>query len=117
MTIGFTTPANAKASAEHIARKLKGFPEGFHDKWSEADRNAHYAAQYPHIAATRLAKANINRTPNSDLGGDRPPSVPEAIGFPEEVGSPQMDVRPYELPGGRGCAVQREIQARSPGAI
>ena len=28
--------------------------------------------KYPHIAATRLAKANINRTPVSDMGNDGP---------------------------------------------
>jgi Family of unknown function (DUF5906) len=45
--VTFSSPANARASADHLERKLPLYPEGFHDKtkWSDADRNAHHAQQ------------------------------------------------------------------------
>jgi Virulence-associated protein E len=86
--------------------------QGFHDKWSEADRNAHYAAQYPHIA-TRLAKAprrrpaNINRTPASDMGNDGP-GAPLAEYFGPGSWDDVEVVTPTEAPkvGDRGLAVE-----------
>jgi hypothetical protein len=99
----FTSPTNAKTSADHLARGVKGYPPGF-GQWPKDDQHAHHAAAaavHDKKVITRPANvkpANINKTPNSDMG-DRPPSMPEdPIGFPEEMGSPQMDVRPYELP-------------------
>lgn len=91
MTTDFTIPANAKASADHLARKLKGYPSGF-GNWPLIDRNAHFAAAVAAMSLekkavvtkpTKVKPANINRTPTSDMGNGEPP---------------QMDARPYELP-------------------
>jgi AAA domain len=72
MTIGFTSPANARASAEHLARGLPLYPEGFHDKtkWSDADRNAHHAQQEVQ-RQKQQARADVDR----EKGNRRPPKL------------------------------------------
>jgi hypothetical protein len=74
----FISPANAKASADHLERKLKGRPPGF-DSWPLRDKNAHYAAEYPYLDLTdryRPAKAAPRPANDHEEDGRQPEAPP-----------------------------------------